>query len=259
MILEGKKLLITGVLNHSSIAFATAQVAQEQGAEIMLTSFGRAMRVTERAAKRLPKPPEILELDITDPAHLESLTAELDRRWGSLDGVVHAIAFAPESCLGGNFLDSRWDDVSTALARVDLLAQSVGGGRRAAYEGARRIDRRPHVRRAASVASVRLDGRGQGGTSRRRRGTSRVTSAPPVSASTWWPPAQSARSLLAGSPGSQSSRTCGPNGRLWVGMSPRRSPSPAPARRCCPTGSRLRPARSCMWTAASTRSGHDLD
>jgi len=114
-LLEGKKLLITGVLNQSSIAFAAAQVAQEQGAEIVLTSFGRAMRVTERAAKRLPDPPDILELDVTDPAHLDALAADLDRRWGTLDGVVHAIAFAPETCLGGNFLDSRWDDVSVAL------------------------------------------------------------------------------------------------------------------------------------------------
>jgi meromycolic acid enoyl-[acyl-carrier-protein] reductase len=114
-LLQGKKLLVTGVLNHSSIAFATAKVAQEQGADIVLTSFGRAMRVTERAAKRLPALPDILELDVTDPSHLEALTAELDRRWGGLDGVLHAVAFAPESCLGGNFLDSRWDDVGVAL------------------------------------------------------------------------------------------------------------------------------------------------
>ena len=123
MILEGKKLLITGVLNHSSIAFATAQVAQEQGAEIVLTSFGRAMRVTERAAKRLPKPPEILELDITDPAHLESLTAELDRRWGSLDGVVHAIAFAPESLPGWQLSRLAVGRRQHRAARVGLLAQ----------------------------------------------------------------------------------------------------------------------------------------
>jgi enoyl-[acyl-carrier protein] reductase I len=114
-LVDGKRLLITGVLNHSSIAFATAQVAQEQGAEIVLTSFGRAMRVTERAAKRLPSPPDILELDVTDPAHLEALAAEMDRRWGGLDGVLHAIAFAPETCLGGNFLESKWDDVSVAM------------------------------------------------------------------------------------------------------------------------------------------------
>jgi enoyl-[acyl-carrier protein] reductase I len=114
-ILDGKKLLITGVLNHSSIAFATAQAAQEQGADIVLTSFGRARRVTERAAKRLPSPPDILELDVTDPAHLDALTGELERRWGRLDGALHAVAFAPETCLGGQFLDSGWDDVSIAL------------------------------------------------------------------------------------------------------------------------------------------------
>ncbi len=114
-LLDGKKLLITGVLNHASIAFATARVAQEQGAEIVLTSFGRAMRVTERAAKRLPAVPDILEVDVTDPAHLGELTAELERRWGCVDGVLHAVAFAPETCLGGNFLDSRWEDVSVAM------------------------------------------------------------------------------------------------------------------------------------------------
>jgi meromycolic acid enoyl-[acyl-carrier protein] reductase len=114
-LLDGKKLLVTGVLNHASIAFSTAKVAQEEGAEIVLTSFGRAMRVTERAAKRLPTEPDILELDVTDPTHLEAMTGELERRWGRLDGVLHAIAFAPETCLGGNFLDSTWDDVSVAM------------------------------------------------------------------------------------------------------------------------------------------------
>jgi enoyl-[acyl-carrier protein] reductase I len=114
-LLQDKKILVTGVLNHASIAFATAKAAQEQGADIVLTSFGRAMSVTERAAKRLPSEPDILELDVTDPEHCQALTGELERRWGRLDGVLHAIAFAPETCLGGKFLDSTWDDVSTAM------------------------------------------------------------------------------------------------------------------------------------------------
>jgi meromycolic acid enoyl-[acyl-carrier protein] reductase len=115
MLLEGKRLLVTGVLTDSSIAFATAKLAQQQGAEIVLTSFGRATKLTERAARRLPETPDVLELDVTNAEHLESLTSELDRRWGGLDGVLHAVAFAPESCLGGGFLDAGWDDVSVAL------------------------------------------------------------------------------------------------------------------------------------------------
>jgi meromycolic acid enoyl-[acyl-carrier protein] reductase len=114
-ILDGKKLLVTGVLNHSSIAFATAQQALEQGAEIVLTSFGRAMSLTQRAVKRLPAQPDILEVDVTNPSDLDAMTADLERRWGRVDGVLHAVAFAPETCLGGNFLDSKWDDVSIAL------------------------------------------------------------------------------------------------------------------------------------------------
>ena len=115
MLLEGKRVLVTGVLTDSSIAFSVARVAQEQGAEIVLTSFGRAMSLTKRAARRLPSEPDVLELDVTDPAHLAALGAELDRRWGRLDGLLHAIGFAPEACLGGDFLRAGWEDVATAL------------------------------------------------------------------------------------------------------------------------------------------------
>ena len=115
MLLEGKRLLVTGVLTEASIAFAVARVAQEQGAELVLTSFGRPMSLTRRAARRLPSPPDVLELDVTDPEHLSRLTTELEQRWGRVDGVVHAIGFAPEACLGGDFLKAGWDDVATAL------------------------------------------------------------------------------------------------------------------------------------------------
>lgn len=115
MLLEGKRLLITGVLSDSSIAYPIARLAQEEGAEIVLTSFGRAMSLTQRIAKRLPSPPDVLELDVTNPEHLQALTEELGKRWGRLDGILHAIGFAPESCLGENFLRAPWDDVATAL------------------------------------------------------------------------------------------------------------------------------------------------
>lgn len=114
-LLEGKKIVVTGVLTDSSIAFTIARLAQEQGAEIVLTSFGRPMNLTKRVAKRLPVEPDVLELDVADPAHVPALRDELDRRWGKLDGMVHSIGFAPESCLGDNFMHAPWDDVATAF------------------------------------------------------------------------------------------------------------------------------------------------
>jgi len=115
MLLQDKRLVITGVLTDSSIAYSVARLAQEQGAEIVLTSFGRARRITERVAKRLPQPPEVVELDVTSEADLAALTDDLRRRWGRVDGALHSIGFAPESCLGGGFVDAPWDDVSVAL------------------------------------------------------------------------------------------------------------------------------------------------
>jgi meromycolic acid enoyl-[acyl-carrier-protein] reductase len=115
MLLAGKRIVVTGVLTEASIAFSVAKVAQEQGASVVLTSFGRPMSLTQRAARRLPDPPEVLELDVTDPAHLARLGDELGERWGGLDGVVHAIGYAPEACLGGDILRAGWDDVANAL------------------------------------------------------------------------------------------------------------------------------------------------
>jgi enoyl-[acyl-carrier protein] reductase I len=113
--LEGKKLLITGVINRESIAFEVARQAQEAGAEIVLTGFGRAKRMTERSAARLPQPPDVLELDVNEPAHFEALAADLRERWGRVDGVLHAIAFAPEDALGGRFLTTPPESAATAF------------------------------------------------------------------------------------------------------------------------------------------------
>src|SRR5262249_50868959 len=115
MLLEGKKLLITGVLTPQSIAFAIAEQAQRDGAEIILTGFGRAMSLTERSAKRLSPVPDILELDVTNPAHFSAMTEALQKQWGKLHGAVHAVAFAPEDALGGNFLNTPWESVQTAF------------------------------------------------------------------------------------------------------------------------------------------------
>ena len=112
MILADKRILVTGVLNDASIAFSVAARAQEEGAEVVLTSFGRVMSLTQRAARRLPQEASIVELDVTDASDLEGLA---ERVGGTLDGVLHAIGFAPESCLGGGFLTAPWDDVAVAL------------------------------------------------------------------------------------------------------------------------------------------------
>jgi meromycolic acid enoyl-[acyl-carrier-protein] reductase len=104
--LEGKRLLITGVLTRRSIAFAVAREAQLAGAEVVLTGFGRSRRMTERAAARLPEPPDVLELDANSEEDLAALAGELERRWGRLDGALHAIAFAPEDAIGGRFLQT---------------------------------------------------------------------------------------------------------------------------------------------------------
>lgn len=115
MILQGKKVLVTGVLTPASIAFAVAELAQKEGAEVLLTGFGRAKSLTERSAKRLNPVPEVLELDVTKPEDLSALTASLQSKWGKLDAVLHAIAFAPEDALGGNFLNTPWESVQTAF------------------------------------------------------------------------------------------------------------------------------------------------
>jgi enoyl ACP reductase len=104
MLLEGKRLLVTGVLTKDSLAFHAAERAQQEGASVLLTSFGRARRLTERAAQRLPEPVDVLELDVNSEADLEALTDTLRDRWGEVDGALHAIAFAPEDALGGHFM-----------------------------------------------------------------------------------------------------------------------------------------------------------
>jgi meromycolic acid enoyl-[acyl-carrier protein] reductase len=114
-LLAGKRLLITGVLTPRSIAYAIAEAAEHAGAEIVLTSFGRVRSLTEKSAKRLPVIPDVLELDVTSEADTRDVAAELRKRWGSLDGVVHAVGFAPDDALGGRFLTAPWESVSTAM------------------------------------------------------------------------------------------------------------------------------------------------
>jgi enoyl ACP reductase len=114
-ILQGKRVLITGVLNDASLAFAVARVAQAEGAEIVLSGVGRGLSITRRTARKLDPEPDVLEIDVTRPDQLHDAAAELNRRWGRLDGLLHAIAFAPPTCLGQGMLAAGWDDVSVAL------------------------------------------------------------------------------------------------------------------------------------------------
>lgn len=131
-ILEGKKILVTGVLTEASIAFAAARLAQEQGAEVLLSSFGRMLPITQKIAQRLPKEAQVIELDATNEEDLAALADRVKSTIGSLDGIVHAIAFAPQTALGGNFLETEWPDVATAvqvsaysLKSITMSAHSV--------------------------------------------------------------------------------------------------------------------------------------
>jgi enoyl-[acyl-carrier protein] reductase I len=115
MLLEEKKLLITGILTDDSIAWHAARIAQEEGADIVATGFGRGLRLTERSVQRLSRPCPVLELDINDPGQVAGLVADLTERWGKVDGALHAIAFAPEDALGGNFLNTPPESAQTAF------------------------------------------------------------------------------------------------------------------------------------------------
>lgn len=115
-LLEGKRILVAGVTMDSSIGFATAKIAQEQGAEVLISNFGRALSITRRIARRLPVEPVVLELDVTDQGHLDALADQVRQHVDGLDGVVHSIAFGnPATLLGGQFLDGPWEDVAQAL------------------------------------------------------------------------------------------------------------------------------------------------
>ncbi len=114
-LLDGKRLLITGVLTDASLAYAVARQAQEHGAEIVLSGAGRALSLTRRTARKLPQEPDVLEIDVTSPDQLRAAGSALAERWGSLDGLLHAIGFAPADCLGSGMFTAGWDDVSTAF------------------------------------------------------------------------------------------------------------------------------------------------
>jgi enoyl-[acyl-carrier protein] reductase I len=128
-LLAGKRILVTGVLTDDSLAYAVAQMALEEGAELVLSGAGRGLSLTRRVARHLSGSPPVLELDVTRPETADAVSADLASRWGRLDGVLHAIAFAPASCLGGGFLEAGWEDVKVALEvsaySLKVLARSL--------------------------------------------------------------------------------------------------------------------------------------
>jgi meromycolic acid enoyl-[acyl-carrier-protein] reductase len=121
-LLDGKRLLITGVLTDASLAFGVAKLAQEQGAEIILTGAGRALSLTERTARKLPVTPPVYEFDVTKPDHVLSVREAIGTHWDRVDGALHSIGFAPEACLGDDFMAATWEDVSVA---VNISAYSL--------------------------------------------------------------------------------------------------------------------------------------
>lgn len=129
-LLDGKRVVVTGVLTEASLAFSAARLAQAQGAEIVLTGFGRGLRITERTARKLDTAPDVLEVDVTVPDHIDQLASDLGSRWSRVDGVLHSIAFAPEPCLGGAFMDVDWEDAATALHVSSFSYKALAGALR---------------------------------------------------------------------------------------------------------------------------------
>ena len=147
-LLEGKRLLITGVLLDTSIAFHVARLAQEEGATLVLTSFGRQMKLTQAIAKRLPGPtPPVVELDVSDEGHLAALADGVREHVDGLDGVLHSIGFAPQSVMGGNFLSAGWEDVATALQVSAFSLKSLA------------VAARPLMGRGGSIVGLTFDAR----------------------------------------------------------------------------------------------------
>lgn len=144
-LLEGKTILVAGVLTEASIGFATARIAQEEGAEVIVTNFGRALSITRRIVKRLPREAPVLELDVTDAEHMASLSDRVREHVDGLDGVVHAIGFAPQNALGEDFTEVGWEDVGTAL---QVSTWSLAGLVQAV---------RPVLRSPASVVGLDFD------------------------------------------------------------------------------------------------------
>lgn len=135
-LLDGKNIVITGVLTDASLAFGVARIAREEGADVVLTGAGRALKLTQRTARKLGDDIDVYELDVTVPEHGDAVREALAEKWGRVDGVLHSIGFAPEACLGDDFMGATWDDVAVAVhvsayslkALADAFAPLMGEG-----------------------------------------------------------------------------------------------------------------------------------
>ena len=229
-LLDGKRIVVTGVLTDASLAFGVAKLAQEEGAEVVLTGAGRGLSLTERTARKLPSPAPVFELDVSDVTHVERVRAEVASTWDRVDGVLHAIGYAPPLCLGGTFMEAGVGRRRRRAQRVGVLAQDAGRRLRAA-DDRRRRDRRARLRRHAWRGRPTTGWAWPRRRSSRRRATWRASSVPSGSGSTWWPPGRCARWRPSRSRASPSSRTCGPTGRRSAGTCTTRPRWPRPASR----------------------------
>jgi enoyl-[acyl-carrier protein] reductase I len=128
VILQGKRVLIAGMSDRRSIGYAIAVEAQKEGAELLLTSFGRMMSITQMTAKKLNPIPDILEMDVQKPDDIKAAVEEVSKRWDRLDGIVHSVAFAPQDALGGNFLTAPWESVAIALQVSAFSFKEIAAG-----------------------------------------------------------------------------------------------------------------------------------
>ena len=252
-ILDGKRILVAGVTMDSSIGFATAKVAQEQGATVLISNFGRALGITRRIAKRLPQEAPVLELDVTDEDHLAGLADQVREHVDGLDGVVHSIAYGnPETLLGGKFMSGPWDDVAQAVQVSAYSLKSLA------------VATKPLLSPGSSIVGLTFDATiawpaydwmgvakaALENTSRylaRDLGPERHPLQPGLGR-----PAEDPR--RQGDPGLR-----GPRVGVEGPRAPRAGTSPTtrrprrPSWRCSATSSRRPPARSCTSTVASTR------
>jgi len=146
-ILEGKNILVAGVTHNTSIAYQVARIAQEEGATVLVSNFGRALSLTNRVVKKLDPVPPVLDLDVTNADHLAGLPAAISEHVDHLDGVVHSIGFAPQSVMGGNFLAGQWPDVATALEVSAYSLKSLA------------VAAKPLLGRGSSIVGLTFDAR----------------------------------------------------------------------------------------------------
>ena len=240
-ILNGKRLLITGVLTDASLAFSIAGLAQEEGAELVLTGAGRGLSLTRRTARKLPQEPEVLEFDVTSAEDAESLRAHLADKWDRVDGALHAIGFAPEVCLGEDFMAAGWDDVAVTM---QISAYSLKTVAEVVV---------PLMTEGGSIVGLDFDARfawpaynWMGVAKAALESPSRSLAAPSArtaSESTWWRQGRSGRWRPGASRASGSSRPHGRAGRPWAGTYTTPIQWRGHVWRCSRTGSPQPPAR----------------